>query len=181
MPSNKSLSKKYIKLEHQEQIYKIPDTYIGSIEQTTEPRYVYDFETDSIKKKAVTYIPGLYKIYDEIIVNAVDQYVRLKLSRESDVYDNIYLVKNIMVSINKDTGLTSVYNDGDGIDVTKHKTYKVFVPSLIFGELLTSSNYNKKEDKVTGGKNGYGAKLTNIFSKTFTIATVDKNRNLQFV
>ena len=177
----KTTEQKYKKQTLLEHIQELPDTYIGSIEQTTEPRYVYDFETNSIKKKDITYIPGLYKIYDEIIVNAVDQYVRLKLSQESDVYDKVYLVKNIMVSINKDTGLTSVYNDGDGIDITKHKTYKVFVPSLIFGELLTSSNYNKKEEKVTGGKNGYGAKLTNIFSKTFTIATVDKNRNLQFV
>ena len=176
----KTTEQKYKKQTLLEHIQELPDTYIGSIEESTEPRYIYDFESNSIKKKTITYIPGLYKIYDEIIVNAVDQYVRLKMALEDDVYDKIYLVKNIMISINKDTGLTSVYNDGDGIDVAKHKTYDVFVPSLIFGELLTSSNYNKQEEKVTGGKNGYGAKLTNIFSKSFIIKTVDKNRNLEF-
>mgnify|MGYP001211532780 CR=1 FL=1 len=83
----KTTEQKYKKQTLLEHIQELPDTYIGSIEQTTEPRYVYDSETNSIIKKTITYIPGLYKIYDEIIVNAIDQYVRLKLSRENDVYD----------------------------------------------------------------------------------------------
>ena len=44
---------------------------------------------------------------------------------------------------------------------------------LIFGHLLTSSNYNDSNNKITGGRNGYGAKLTNIFSEKFTIETSD--------
>jgi len=36
---------------------------------------------------------------------------------------------------------------------------------------LTSSNYDDKEQKVTGGRNGFGAKLTNIFSREFEIST----------
>ena len=51
---------------------------------------------------------------------------------------------------------------------------KIHIPQLIFGELLTSSNYKKDEKKIVGGKNGYGAKLNNIFSNVFTITTVDK-------
>ena len=45
---------------------------------------------------------------------------------------------------------------------------------LIFGNLLTSSNYDDTVKKVTGGRNGFGAKLTNIFSKEFEVETVDK-------
>ncbi len=47
---------------------------------------------------------------------------------------------------------------------------------MIFGQLLTSTNYSK-EDKTWGGKNGYGAKLANIFSTEFTVETVDSTRN----
>jgi len=46
-----------------------------------------------------------------------------------------------------------------------------YVPELIFGTLLTSSNYDDDQKKVTGGRNGYGAKLCNIFSTEFTIET----------
>jgi DNA topoisomerase-2 len=50
---------------------------------------------------------------------------------------------------------------------------------LIFGHLLTSSNYEDNKKKVTGGRNGYGAKLANIFSSYFYVETGDStNRKL---
>ncbi|KAM0910669.1 hypothetical protein ACQ4PT_013993 [Festuca glaucescens] len=58
----------------------------------------------------------------------------------------------------------SVYNNGDGVPIEIHQEEGIYVPELIFGHLLTSSNYNDDERKTTGGRNGYGAKLTNIFS-----------------
>ena len=58
----------------------------------------------------------------------------------------------------------SVTNDGDGIPIEEHPTEKVWVPELIFGHLLTSSNYDDSKERTTGGRNGYGAKLTNVFS-----------------
>lgn len=61
-----------------------------------------------------------------------------------------------------------------------HKTEKMMVPELIFGHLLTSSNYNDDKKKVTGGRNGYGAKLANIFSKEFTIETADSKNSKKF-
>jgi DNA topoisomerase-2 len=54
------------------------------------------------------------------------------------------------------------------------------IPELIFGHLLTSSNYDEKEEKTVGGKNGYGAKLTNIYSREFTVRTCDAERHIQF-
>jgi DNA topoisomerase II len=71
----------------------------------------------------------------------------------------------LKVNINKKNGEISVMNNGKGIPVQIHKEYNIYVPDLIFGHLLTSSNYNDEEKKVTGGRNGYGAKLANIFSK----------------
>ena len=61
-----------------------------------------------------------------------------------------------------------------------HKTEKMYVPELIFGTLLTSSNYNDEERKVTGGRNGYGAKLCNIFSTEFTVETASKESGKLF-
>ena len=56
----------------------------------------------------------------------------------------------------------------------------MYPPELIFGCLLTSTNYDENKDKVTGGKNGYGAKLANIFSTEFTVETVDRHRSKKF-
>ena len=67
--------------------------------------------------------------------------------------------------------LISIWNNGRGIPVEMHATEKMYVPELIFGTLLTSSNYDDDQKKVTGGRNGYGAKLCNIFSTEFTIET----------
>jgi DNA topoisomerase II len=79
----------------------------------------------------------------------------------------------LKVNINKKNGEISVMNNGKGIPVQIHKEYNIYVPDLIFGHLLTSSNYNDEEKKVTGGRNGYGAKLANIFSKQFSVETAD--------
>ena len=71
----------------------------------------------------------------------------------------------IKVEINIENGYISVWNNGKGIPIEIHKEHKCYVPELIFGQLLTSSNYDDDEQKVTGGRNGFGAKLANIFSK----------------
>ena len=76
-----------------------------------------------------------------------------------------------MSCIFRENNVVSVYNNGKGIPVVMHKDENMFVPTMIFGHLLTSSNYNDEEQKVTGGRNGYGAKLCNIFSKKFTVET----------
>ena len=73
-----------------------------------------------------------------------------------------------------------MWNDGKGIPVEIHRTEKMYVPTMIFGELLTSSNYDDTEKKVTGGRNGYGAKLCNIFSRRFTVETACKESGKKF-
>ena len=65
----------------------------------------------------------------------------------------------LKVNIDIEEGTISVYNSGHGIPVVKHRTEKEWIPQLIFGQLLTSSNYDDDQKKLTGGRNGYGAKL----------------------
>nr|NVI79317.1 topoisomerase 2 [Cucujiformia] len=86
----------------------------------------------------------------------------------------------IKIEINAEANTISVYNNGHGIPVVMHKEENMFVPTMIFGHLLTSSNYNDDEEKVTGGRNGYGAKLCNIFSTKFTVETASKQYKKQF-
>lgn len=113
-------------------------------------------------QREISYVPGLYKIYDEILVNAADNKQRDKT------------MTCIKIDINAETNTVSVWNNGAGIPVVMHKDEKMFVPTMIFGHLLTSSNYNDEEQKVTGGRNGYGAKLCNIFSDKFIVETASR-------
>ena len=167
---SKKIEDKYKKYELLEHIQSLPDTYIGSTELTRIKTYIYDDDLKKMIEKEITYIPGLLKIFDEVVVNAIDHSMRLK----TETKENIKFVKNIKITIDKSTGYITIYNDGNGIDIEKHKDYNnVWIPELIFGELLTSTNYDKTEEKTWGGKNGFGAKLTNIFSKEFNIETVD--------
>jgi len=165
-----SIEEKYQQLEHREHVYKLPDTYIGSIESVSQEMFVVESKDDapSMVKRQVNYVPGFLKIFDEILVNAIDH-------RQRDES-----VKNIKVVLNKGLGEISIQNDGQGIDVAIHAGTKLYVPEMLFGHLLTSSNYKEGEQRTTGGKNGYGAKIVGIFSKYFIIETVDSVRQLKY-
>lgn len=54
------------------------------------------------------------------------------------------------INIDKVTNTIKVFNNGRGIPVVMHKEEKIMVPTMIFGHLLTSSNYNDDQKKVTG-------------------------------
>ena len=156
---------------------------IGGCDLICEKLFVYDSKNDKIVEKEIEYIPALFNIYNEILVNAKDQVTRLNGLYSKDKSVNI--VTEIKVSFSQETGEISIMNNGDGIDVAEHPKEKkngkpIYIPQLIFGELLTSSNYKKDEKRIVGGKNGYGAKLANIFSQEFTIETVDHINKLKY-
>ena len=84
------------------------------------------------------------------------------------------------VDIDAESNTISVKNNGDGIPIEMHKEEKCYVPTLIFGQLLTGSNFDDSEEKTTGGRNGFGAKLANIFSTEFIVECCDAKRGLKF-
>lgn len=86
----------------------------------------------------------------------------------------------LKVNIDVENGTISVYNNGRGIPIEMHSTEKMYIPELIFGHLLSSSNYDDDEKKLTGGRNGFGAKLANIYSHEFTVDTADKNTEQKY-
>ena len=149
--------KKYEKLSHKEHIMARPDTYVGKLEPTQEAQWIYDEDQKKMVQKMITYSQGEFKIFDEVLVNALDA------SEEDDSVDAI------KVYFSKEDGCITVYNTGAGIDVSMHEKEKIPIPELIFGNLLTSSNYDDGVKRTTGGRNGYGAKLANVLSSLFKV------------
>jgi len=158
-------TQKYKKHTHHQHILELPDTYVGSTTTTPDTRWVYDAASGKMVWRSLSFNPGLYKIFDEIIVNARDEYVR------SMTTAGMTPVKHIDVTVasnGEGATILSVENDGDGIPIEKNEE-GVMIPEMIFGQLLTSSNYDKSEAKIVGGKNGYGSKVSCILSTLFSI------------
>ena len=103
----------------------------------------------------ITYIPALLRIFIEILSNAIDNIYR---SQEDEIP-----MSKIKISLSPE-GESSIWNDGTWIPHDKFEDSTIAIPQLIFGELLTSDNYDDTIDRYGSGRNGYGAKLTNIFS-----------------
>jgi DNA topoisomerase-2 len=273
---------KYVKLEPREHVLVRPNMYIGNITEEVLETYVFDIDECAIVKRPIKYIAGLYKIYDEIIVNAIDHIVRLteeqakqenievakpiKIPQTKMICINIYRDKKI-VELNDDDGdgdddddddddksgsdtasdidsdlndplpsplsnssivpsakstrskgsrgsyksggtsvtgsvrnlkskataiklsengrdddegYIEIMNDGHGIDVYMDPTHKIYTPEMILGNMLSSSNFDDSEERVIGGQNGIGAKASSVFSKFFSVETVDSIRKIRY-
>jgi DNA topoisomerase-2 len=160
-----------------EHILSNPDTYIGSIENIESDMWVLH-ENEKIAVQTIQYIPGLFNLFNEGIVNCRDHVIRMKTKVDNKT-ENALPVTHIDISIHTDGTITMI-NDGNGIDVAKHPEYQTWIPELIFGHLRTSTNYDKTEKKIVGGKNGFGFKLVLIWSTYGFVETVDHVRGLKY-
>ena len=184
---NQLLAVKYQKKTDKQHVLDTPDTYTGSMTSTDYNTYIVQEDDDDdgernikIVEKNISIVPGLYKIFDEALVNTRDQSVRMKNQMNSgDV--NCIPVTDIDISINKEEGIITMTNNGNGIDIAKHPSENIWIPELIFAHLRTSTNYDKDEKKTTGGKNGFGIKLAFIWSTWAKVETIDHTRKLLFV
>jgi len=158
----KTASETYQKLSQLEHVLKRPDTYIGSVEAIRQFMWIFDKEKKIMVNKEISFVPGLYKIVDEILVNAADN------KQRDDSMDTL------KVTVDSENNTISVMNNGKGIPIEIHETEKIYIPELIFGHLLAGSNFDDDEKKTTGGRNGYGAKLANIYSTEFIVEAADK-------
>lgn len=167
--SKRNASEIYQKKTLKEQILTRPDTYIG----TTNPvecdnDWIYNESTGRMQTATFQFSGAVFKIFDEILVNAIDASV------------NDDTVTWIKVNVDQETGYIDVTNNGQGIPVVMHETEQMWIPKMIFFHLLTSSNYDDDEDRITGGRNGFGAKLAGIFSTVFEVETADPNTHKKF-
>jgi len=179
--SSSNLAQQYQKKTDREHILDNPDTYIGSVEHVDSSMYVFDESAGHIMLRTIEYIPGLYKLFDEGVVNCRDHVIRMiQRSETAAGASNTKLVTHIEVTVTED-GTIEMTNDGNGIDIAKHPEYDIWIPELIFGHLRTSTNYDKEEQKIVGGKNGFGFKLALIWSTYGRVETVDHVRGLKYV
>ena len=154
----KKIEDKYKVLSHIDHILLRPQTYLGSNKPHTSVRWI--FIENKMEKVETSYVPSFLKIFDEIITNSVDEHKRNKSLNKIEVFIDIK------------SGIISIRDNG-GIPVVIHKDHGKYVPEVIFGNLMSGSNYNDDEERVVAGTNGYGSKLTNVFSKEFKIETCD--------
>ena len=106
--NTKTIEQRFQKKTQIEHILLRPDTYIGQITKEQEMMWIFDEVLEKIIKKEIVYVPGLYKIFDEILVNAHDHYCNDKTC------------DTIKVNIDKDQGKITVWNNGNGIPIVEH-------------------------------------------------------------
>jgi DNA topoisomerase-2 len=217
--SDEYLTNLYQKKTDLEHILCNPDTYIGAVTCRESPMWIFNEDRDQMQTvksdaeddasesdvqtpstamlhKTIYFNPGLFKLFDEGIVNCRDHVIRmleliqaqnLEQPKSSDATNpkpntktlKNYPVKNINITI-QDDGTIIMYNDGNGVDIVKHPVYDIWVPELLFGTLRSSTNYDMSKKKVIGGKNGYGVKLAFIWSTLGSVETVDHKRGLKY-
>ena len=158
----------YQVLEQREHALQRPESYIGSVVAETVPALMV--EGGKFAAVDVEMVPGLLKLFDEVLVNACD-------NKQRDPAGMTQLAVDF-VSEGPDAGAIRIRNNGQGLPVAEHPKEKVWVPVLVFGTLLTGSNFNDKKKKTVGGRNGFGAKLANIFSTRFRLRTGDGQHQL---
>jgi DNA topoisomerase-2 len=152
-----SVEKKYRKLDDISHILSRSGMYVGSIKPNTSKKWILD--SGRFIQKDVTFNPAFIKIFDEILINSVDESKRVGSKLDT-------------IKVNIENNTIKVWDNG-GIDVVIHKEYNQWIPEMIFSSLKAGSNFDDEEIRTTAGLNGVGSVLTNVFSKKFTITTCD--------
>jgi DNA topoisomerase-2 len=171
---NKELSKLYCQVDISTHA-KSKGMWSGSMVKS--PCEEFLFSDGVFSKQTISYPQALYKGFDEILVNAIDQYIKTK----NDIKK--YRVTEIVIDFTPD-GYISVFNNGNGIPVDIVKNIKgesMYVPQLISTEFLAGSNNTDDKSRISGGTNGLGIKLTSNNSKHFILETVDLERKKHYV
>ena len=176
---------KYLVKSQKDQILLRPGQHIGDTTNKSTEIVVAHGSNDStyFKNIKMNHNPALIHIFYEILTNAQDNYYKSA--------DTTHPLKNIKVTIDKETNEVSVYNDGNWIPVVIHEwdasekkpdgKSDFYEPELIFGHLNSSGNYDDTKTKRRGaGLHGQGAKLTNIFSTYFCVEVFDPEHKLLY-
>ncbi len=158
------MAQKYQRLTPIEHILKRPDMYVGSTLAEDQSHFVAisPDEIEYVVKVKVS--EAIIRIFTEPLSNAIDNALSYPGTTK------------ISVKVDPKTGSTTIINDGRPIPVERNKDGE-WIHTMIFGQLLTGSNYDDSGDRFGSGRNGLGVKLTNVFSKEFKV--VGQNGTLQ--
>jgi DNA topoisomerase-2 len=165
---------KYQNLSYNQHVRLRTGMYVGSKEITENTIWIINKETKLLEKKILKYSIAMYNMIDEIIVNSIDHLHRTSNIKGKNKCDTIKL------TFDKNTGIISVFNNGEGIIVEKFKDQDYYIPEMIFSKEMSGSNFNSDNSKISAGMNGSGAKITNILSKEFIVETTDLKNKLHY-
>jgi DNA topoisomerase-2 len=132
------------------------------VEHLQAQLWVFDRETKGMTQKNISYVPGFFKIFDEILVNAADNKVRTAHSAETRVFSsferllldlqiNDPTMDSFKVNIDTENNVISVYNNGRGIPIEIHSKEKIWIPELIFGNLCVSMKCPRSDSSIGNG------------------------------
>ena len=165
--------------------YLRSDMYIGSCSNAEFETMV--IEGDKFVSKTLTTPQGVQRVFLEILSNAGDNVdasrragvepggIRITADEKTISIENGGLhIPVKKVGLEKNKGNTKITDYTDGME---HWTW---LPAFIFGEFRSSSNYDTNIVNTGCGKNGYGSKLTNLFSKMFQVNIEDPDTKRNF-
>lgn len=150
-----SVSQRYQKLTQLEHLHARPEMYLGGMELEKIQMWLHDKGLTEVEVSR-----GLLKVFEEITSNA---------------FDNVSRGGTTKIQVEVTPEEFSVKNNGAAIPIEVHEEHGITIPELVFGHFLTGDNYNDDDTRERGGRNGYGAKLTNAFSTRFYVEVVDTN------
>eukprot|EP00754_Rhynchopus_humris_P009141 Rhum_TRINITY_DN13939_c0_g1::Rhum_TRINITY_DN13939_c0_g1_i3::g.65630::m.65630/K03164/TOP2; DNA topoisomerase II len=174
--ANSMLDQKYVVMSQRDHVLKRPDMYVGSTHFESHKMWVMkNTQIESSKYEVVEYVPALAKIFDEILVNVADNY-----HRSFETAGGEKATTQMQVWVDREKGTVSIKNDGKCIDVAIHPTAGIYCPELVFGNFQAGSNFDDTQKRITGGRNGIGAKAANVLSDVFTIAIGDSEHRKEY-
>lgn len=152
-------AKDYKKLSQREHVLLRCEMYVGEAVQSEREECLYYPEMQRMEKRVITIPRAVERLFLECLSNSTDNVDR---SRKKGINPGV-------IHITMDSHNISIQNFGLGIPIEMHPTENMYVPELIFGNLLTGSNYDTSTTRSGVGQNGIGIKVLNIFSKHFEV------------
>jgi len=164
---------KYVKKDPISHILDRPDTWVGSIRSRQVTDFVVIDEDFHIAKKKIEISPAIVRMFIEPLSNIIDNVARSKAGKNKTT--------KIIINVDEEEGTISFWNDGEVIPIEMNEKEKCYNHTLVFGHLLTGSNYDDTEEREDiSGRNGIGTKVVVVFSSWFTVEGLDPHNGKLF-
>lgn len=162
MATKKPTESDYQVLSEIDHVRQRPGMYVGSVSLESTPQWVFGTESKKMSRSDLNIIPGLIKIFSEILDNAIDEHKRAP-----------EILNTIKVDFDRKTGAITVADNGRGFPCKLHEKTGKYIAETVFTNLRAGSNFDDSQDQALIGTNGVGSSLTVILSSAFTVETAD--------
>ena len=141
-----------------------PSMYIGGVSAVDQEQWILDKDTEKFKYQQVKVVPGLLKIFNEIIDNCIDVAIDTGFKHANKI------------SVKIDSKSITVSDNGIGIPVQTlpDSNDKRTLPEIAWTTLRSGTSFDDNREKI--GMNGLGSVATNVFSKIFNATSDDGKR-----